>query len=187
MNKIYAFSLIEVIVVLAILLSLATIAGPSLIEFSVKLRVDSEIRQLQRLLLLARNNAINLEQNVTLCPLNKLNICTTHWHQLLSVFTDNNKNKVFEPMLNERIIQVKSAIESEDKLQYAQYRNALVYSPLGRLAIWGGNGTFKYCPKDHGTFSRGIIISVTGKAYVTSDINHDGQDENRRKKIIICK
>ena len=186
MNKIYAFTLIEVIVVLAILLSLTTIAVPSLTEFTVKLKVDNEIRQLQRLLLLARNNAINLEQNVTLCPLSTLNTCTTNWHLLLSVFTDNNKNKVFEPMLNERIIQVKSAIEAEDKLQYAKYRNALIYNPLGSLAIWGGNGTFKYCPKDHGTFSRGIIISVTGKAYVTSDMNHDGQDENRRKKIIIC-
>ena len=186
MRRIYAFTLIEVLVVLAVLLSLTNIAIPSINEFLVKLRVDNEIRQLQRVLLVARNEAINLGQNVTLCPLNTLNMCTTNWHKMLSVFTDDNKNKIFEPVFNEQLIVIKPPVKVDDKLQYAKYRNAIIYGPMGRLSIFGGNGTFKYCPKDHATHSRGIIISVTGKAYVTADSDRDGQDENRRKKIIIC-
>ncbi len=185
-NKMHAFTLIEVLVVLAILLILTNLAQPKFNQFIVKLRVDNEISKLQRMLLLARNNAVSLGRHVTLCPLNQSNTCSTNWHKVLSVFTDNNKNKTFEPNLNERIIQVKAAIATDDKLQYAKYRDALIYSPLGRLGNWGGNGTFKYCPKNHPSYSRGIVISITGKSYLTTDINKDGRDRNRRKKIIVC-
>ena len=53
------FSLIEVLVTLAVLMSLITIGVPNLINFTITLKVDSEISRLYNLLLTARNTAIN--------------------------------------------------------------------------------------------------------------------------------
>jgi type IV fimbrial biogenesis protein FimT len=180
------FTLVETLVALAILIALTSIAIPSLLQFSVSIRVDNEISKLHRLLLLARNHAVSEERYVAICPLNELNQCTQLWHGRLSVFYDDNKNKIFEPTLAETVIETKPEIRIDDKLQYAQRRNALIYSPQGRLAVWGGNGTFRYCPKNHLSLSRGIIISGAGRFYVTTDMNADGFDENRSGRIITC-
>ena len=53
-----AFTLIELIISIAVTSILVTIATPSLNEFIVQLRVDNEISQLHRMLLITRNSAI---------------------------------------------------------------------------------------------------------------------------------
>ena len=90
------------------------------------MRVDNEISLLHRMLLLARNSAINNELYVTICPLNDSNICTDNWQGQLSVFSDINKNRVYEANNDELLLKVKPAIKNNDKLQYGQRRNALL-------------------------------------------------------------
>ncbi|MCI2283147.1 prepilin-type N-terminal cleavage/methylation domain-containing protein [Colwellia sp. MSW7] len=63
------FTLIEIMVAISIVAIMTTIALPSLNTFIVKMRVDNEISELQRLLLTARNLAINTGKNTTVCPL----------------------------------------------------------------------------------------------------------------------
>ena len=70
MSKYIGFTIIETLVSLAILLSLIAIGIPNFNSFLINMRVDSEIAVLHRMLLLARNNAINSEVYVTICPLN---------------------------------------------------------------------------------------------------------------------
>ncbi len=185
-TKLNGFTLIEALITIAILISLTTIAIPSFANFTVKVRVDNEISALHRLLLLARNHAVSKERFVTICPLNSSGQCTSNWQEELSVFYDDNKNKELDIESEETLIKVKLAIKSGDKLQYAQGRTALIYAPSGRLAIWGGNGTFRYCPKDHSSKSRGIVISGAGRFYSTSDLDLDGLDENRSGREVSC-
>jgi prepilin-type N-terminal cleavage/methylation domain-containing protein len=184
--KLNGFTLIETLITLAILISLTAIAIPSFANFTVRIRVDNEISSLHRLLLLARSHAVNQERFVTLCPLNLSGQCTSNWHEQLSVFYDDDKNKIFDNASEEKLIQIKLAIKRGDKLQYAQGRTALIYAPSGRLAVWGGNGTFRYCPKGHPNKSRGIVISGAGRFYLTTDQNFNGIDENRSGREISC-
>ena len=73
MSKYIGFTLIEILVSLAILLSVLAIGIPSLNNFIVSMRVDNEIYQIRRLILLSRNSAINASTKVTLCPLDEEN------------------------------------------------------------------------------------------------------------------
>ena len=184
--KIMGFTLIETLITLAILIFLTAIAVPTFADLRIRIRVDNEITALHRLLLLTRNHAVNQERFVTVCPLTPSGQCSNEWHKTLTVFYDDNKNKALDALSAEVIIKIKSAIKSGDKLQYAQGRTALIYAPSGRLAVWGGNGTFRYCPKSHSNKSRGIIISGAGRFYLSSNQNMDGADENRSGRIISC-
>ncbi|WP_448549104.1 GspH/FimT family pseudopilin [Thalassotalea fusca] len=186
MKQTQGITLIELLICLSILAILIAIALPNYGSFLAKQRANNEIRQLQRLLLLARNQAIHNEQYITVCPLDNTLACTSEWQNELSVFFDTNKNKQLDETQGEYVIRQKDAIPSIDSLKYAKGRTALVYAPTGRLAIWGGNGTFKYCPNQYKSMAKGLIVSVTGKAYLTSDIDQDNKEENRYYAHVEC-
>jgi type IV fimbrial biogenesis protein FimT len=190
MNRYNGFTLIEVLVALAILVSLTAIGVPSLAKYTVKLKVDNEISHLYRLLLSARNSAINSGKPTTVCPLDDENNCSGDWAKSIYVFTDENDNKRFEPNDNEQIIVMKAAISIQDKLQYGKNRLGVTYTSTGHLSGWGQNGTFKYCPKNHLNQSRGIIVATSGrlyKSYQSTTGKNKGKDKNRSGIVIFCK
>jgi type IV fimbrial biogenesis protein FimT len=186
MSKTIGFTIIEVLVALAVLLSLIAIGIPSLNNFIVYTRVDNEIFTLHRLLLTARNTALTTNTRVTLCPLNEQNQCKNTWHQELSVFTDINNNKVYEPLLNEQLVALKSAIKTGDKLQYGATRIGLTYAATGHLAGWGQNATFSYCPNHHTDKNRGIVVHTSGRAYVSAKNITNNKNIRRTGALIKC-
>ncbi|SEK29983.1 type IV fimbrial biogenesis protein FimT/type IV fimbrial biogenesis protein FimU [Colwellia chukchiensis] len=179
------FTITELLIGIAIVGLLVAIASPSLNQFIVQSRVDNEVSEIHRLLLAARNSAINSGKNVTVCPL-KGTTCSTDWQQELSVFTNNAStlanNKAFDSA-NEELIKVKSKISENDTLKFSQ--NIIIFSPTGRL-VSGGNGKFSYCPKGYSDLSRGVEISLSGRVYATSDSNNDGKDNNRSGTVVSC-
>jgi prepilin-type N-terminal cleavage/methylation domain-containing protein len=178
------FTLVELMITIAIAATLMAIALPNFSSFLVQTRVDNEISQLQRLLLSARNTAINAEQTVTICPLNTSNTCDTNWHKEISVFIDIDGDKVYEAASDERIISVKGAIDTQDKLQYGQ--DSIIYTPTGSISGGVSASPFKYCPKGYADKSRGITVSTSGRSYVTSDTDTDNIDEDRAGNEITC-
>lgn len=184
-QKMYlGFTLLEVLVTIAILAIATMLALPTLNEFTVKMRVDNEISQLHRMLLLTRNTAINAEQNITICPLDNNNNCSTNWHQAVTVFKDLNKNQRYDSADNETIVQVKSAITNQDTLKYE--KSSLIYTATGNLANGSSVLPFTYCPYAFNGLARGILVSLSGRSYVTSDTDNDGKDEDRYGKEISC-
>jgi Tfp pilus assembly protein FimT len=151
--------------------------------FLVNMRVDNEISQIHRLVLTARNSAINMEQNVILCPLIG-NVCTAgQWDNELSVFIDINNNGSFEAGVD-TLLKVKSEISDGDQLIYAG-RSNLTFSPTGRITA-NANASFNYCPKDYDDMSRSVSISLSGRPYQSSDTDNDGKDEDREDNEISC-
>ncbi|MCJ8320659.1 MAG: GspH/FimT family pseudopilin [Colwellia sp.] len=187
MNKCKGFTLVELMVSIIILAVLTAIVVPNFNEFVIKIRVDNEISQLHRLLLIARNSAINANQDVTLCPLDANYHCSTDWQNQIVVFIDINDDKIFSPESNEVIIRMKPAIKIADKLQYGLTRNRIKFAPTGRTTGWGSNGTLKYCPQDFDNFSRAIVVATSGRFYPSTDLDHDGKDEKRNGSEIVCR
>jgi len=180
------FTIMELMVSVAILGIITAIAMPSLSEFRVKMRVDNEIAQLQRMVLTARNTAVNLGQNVTLCPLNGSNICINNWEGELSVFVDLDQDNIFEPgaVPAEVLIKVKRAINTADTLNYAAVTR-ITFTPTGLLAN-GLNGTFSYCPNGNNNLNRAVVVSPSGRTYQSIDTDNDGEDEERDGTAITC-
>ncbi|TYK64390.1 GspH/FimT family pseudopilin [Colwellia echini] len=178
-------TLIELMVSISITSILTSVALPNFNDFIVQLRVDNEISRISRLLLIARNNAINNQTNVIICPLDDDNKCSTNWHEELSVFIDNNGNSLFDPLDGEILITTKEAIQSGDILMYAKTRDKITYQPTGHL-FGLSNGTFRYCPKEYEEKSRGIVVARSGRFYATTDEDNDGRDETRSNVIIEC-
>ena len=177
------FTLIELMVSISVTSILAAIAIPNYGDFIVQMRVDNEISQLHRALLITRNAAINSGQRAIICPLNNGSQCTTQWQDELSVFIDSNNSKTFDN--NEKVISIRGAISTGDKLSYGKGRNKITFKPTGQLSGLA-NGTFQYCPKTHKNRARGIVIARSGRMYQSSDINNDGIEERRNYKKITC-
>ena len=177
------FTLIELMVAIAVVAILSAIALPSMNDFLIKMRVDNEISEMQRLLLTARNMAINTGKNTTVCPLTS-GACTTNWAGEISVFT-NNANTLANGnafAVNDELVKVKEAIKSGDKLQYSQI--SIIYTPDGRLLTTAAS--FNYCPNGEAARSRGIDVSVSGRSYTSSDTDNDDKDEDRVGNEITC-
>jgi type IV fimbrial biogenesis protein FimT len=176
------FTLIELLISVSIIGVLLMVALPNLSSYLVKSRVDNEISELHRLILTARNAAINSGKNVTLCPLSSGNVCGTNWQNELSVFNNTADNTKFDST-TEQVVKVRAKIATGDTLKLSQ--TSLVYSPTGRL-ISGNNSVFTYCPKDHADLARGIDISLSGRVYASQDTDNDDKDEDRSGNEFSC-
>ena len=179
------FTLIELMVAIGVIAILSVIALPSLNNFMVKMRVDNEITEMHRLLLTARNMAINTGKNTTVCPLSN-GQCTSNWQNEISVFTNNSNNIATNSSFAapDKLVKTKAAIKSGDKLQFTNA--SVIYAPSGRLLIPTVSLTFRYCPKNNADESRGIDLSISGRSYLSSDTDNDGTDEDRSGSEISC-
>ncbi len=177
------FTIIELLIGIAVVAILSAIALPALNIFAVGMRVDNEISQLHRLVLTARNNAVNVQQNVILCPLVGTACTAGQWDQELSVFIDVNNNGTYESA-TDTLLKVKNEISTGDTLTYAGNSN-LTFGPTGRITAIAAT-TFNYCPIDHDDMARSITISLSGRPYQSSDTDDDGKDEDRDNNEISC-
>ena len=184
-----AFTLVELIVTIAIVGILAVIAFPNLNQFAVGLKVEGEISELNRLILITRNTAISSGNTTTMCPLVSNN-CVNQWDKEISVFEDLNGDGVFNPpaagsTIGDVVIRVKDSININDKLQFSG-GSSLIYSPQGNLTGSTANSTFSYCPNGYTDESKGIVISALGRPYTSQDLDGDGNDEDREGNNITC-
>lgn len=175
-------TLIEILITLTIVGIASIIALPALSEYTIKTRTDAEVIELQRFIMTARNSAINSGKSVTLCPLTA-GSCTTSWQKELSIFINETDNNKYDSA-NETLVKVKSVISTGDKIKFSDGAT-LIYSPTGRLTS-GANVTFTYCPDGHSSLARGVTISLSGRAYITQDIDDDGKDEDRSGSELNC-
>lgn len=189
----FGFTLTELLMGIAILGIITAIAIPSLSDLLIRNRVDNQVTDLHRLLLTARNSAINSGKNVTLCPLTA-NTCTSNWQNELSVFINDGTtlagNKVYSNdgndnnlVSNEKIIKSKSPSKIGDTLEFDQ--TVIIFAPTGKV-IAGGSGIFSYCPSGYPLLARGVSISLSGRISVSADSDSDGRDEDRNGVDITC-
>ena len=159
------FSLIELLISLAVLTILLTGGVPSLTDVYTQYRADSSIRIIQQTLQFARNQAITLNRTVTACAVIDEK-CVQNWQVGLTVFIDTNKNSQLDD--SDKILYMTNAFNSKDIVKYN--RTAIRFQPDGLAS--GTNGTLKYCPSNPASpHSRAIVINQAGRVRFSTDDN----------------
>ena len=158
------FTLIEIMITIAIAGIIAAIALPSLNTLLVDMRVENQLSETHRLLLTARNSSINTGLSTTVCPLDSDKNCTNDWEGKISVFTNVKATGTVTTFDDDDVlIKVKEAADG-DKFQLST-AGAIIYTPTGRT-LSGSSNQLIYCPKNYTEKSNGIDVSSSGRANI---------------------
>ena len=162
MNRVYysrAFTLVELMVTIAIAAILLVVAVPSFTSFSQKRSVSLKTVQIRNALELARGLAISQKQTWTVCTVDASNSCVASDGLRLLVFRDDNDDKDFhtgEPLQQDiDINQVElklSASFGNDYIRFARNGEAL---ESGNIEACSVNQTVDY--------GRQVIFLVSGR------------------------
>lgn len=176
------FTLIELMITIAVAAIVMTVAIPSLSYFTVKLRIDNEMSQLRRLVLSARSNAVSLEENTIICPLSNTGECTADWNNEITAFADIDNNGEYTAAAD-TILKIKRETGYDDTLTYAG-QSSIAFAPTGRLST--NESTFIYCPKAENKLARALVLFPSGRSYLTSDEDDNGRDNLRNAGDVVC-
>lgn len=172
MKKLTAgFTLIELIIVVAIVGVLASLAAPSFSTMIKNNRLASNINDLTSDLALARSESNKRGRRVTVCPSTNGTSCSgaSAWATGRLVFVDLDADGTVDS--GDEILRVSSALGGNNTMVYTgpapgnTSYSFIQYRPKG---ITNTVGTFKLCDDRTGAFGRTIEVTTTGRASLTS-------------------
>lgn len=177
-------TLIEIMVVAALVAIVATLAAPSMSERIVRNRVDSYISALHQTVLVARNTAISMHKPVTVCPSLDGLRCSNNWADGHMVFIDQNGNRLMDA--EDGIQAFHQGVHSDDTLQWKAFQHKLTLQFLSTGITAHQNGSFVVCGLADPKFARAVIITKMGRPRLSQDGDGDGIHEGAEGKPLRC-
>ncbi|MEM7359537.1 MAG: GspH/FimT family pseudopilin [Pseudomonadota bacterium] len=159
------FSLLQLIITIAVAAALATMAIPSFASLLSRTQVSTQTNLLAESLMLARSHAIASQKNVHICRLNsnRKNQCTVSlsylndWSAGWMVFADENTNHNFDNA--DRVLQV---VEPGHEVSIVfNQRGRLRFFPDGRARSAG----FYLCDEQREAY-RHVLLLHTGRVRI---------------------
>jgi type IV fimbrial biogenesis protein FimT len=177
MNKQCGFTLVELMITLAIAVILLTIGVPSFNTMIKSNRLTTATNDLHAVLNLARSEAVTRGHRVTVCKSADQATCASGsgWEQGWIVFTDQNNNAAYDPGATppEILLRVHTALGSQisatGNTNIADY---ISYTAAGQSQLKTGAaqlGTVKFCDDRAGVFGKNLVISWTGRVQTVAD------------------
>ena len=169
-NKKAGFTLIELMVVLAVAIIIASVGIPSMYRLIADNRLATYTNELVADINLARSEAIKRSQRVIFCKV----ACNedADWNAGWVVFEDIDNDNVVDP--NE-VIRLHESLSNTVDIDLNIAGNRLVYNARGLLDN-GAMSTFTISDNNDEANSRRIVISMTGRA--RTEIVYDTPSES---------
>jgi len=157
------FTLLELLITVAILAIVAGIAVPSLTLLIESNRVQTQTNEFYTALVLARSEAIKRNQPVILCKSSNGSSCTTddYWEQGWIIYADENGDGDLDA--GEALIQAKEALPWGLTLRATNtnaFENEIAFRTDGTLAA---TDTLDLCVDSETSRGRTVVIAVTGR------------------------
>ena len=160
------FTLLEALVVMAVLGTLAALSAPSLMALREKHQMQSQGELFLSSLQLARSQALQRQKRVTVCLRDAGDVCTSQgsWAQGWVMFVDDNGNAVLDGQ--EQRLQVQGPAPAFLRMTgNTPVRRYVSYGPEGRSQSVSGAllfGTLRLC-KPGQSAAWELVINAVGK------------------------
>jgi type IV fimbrial biogenesis protein FimT len=171
------FTLIELMITLAIAAILVTVGIPAFTNLMIKNQLSGQIQNLYGALSFARSEAIKRGDYVSVCKSNDQSTCSGNWGDGWIVFEnkDNDipavRDDIGDPDNEEPLLRVFPALPSGYTLNTnTNFVNSVTYD---RLGMANNRGTFVFCKASDESTARAIIVIPT-RPRIATDTNGDG-------------
>lgn len=164
-------TLLELLIVLAIISISFTVVGPNINRFMAHNRISAQINQISALLYRARLHSITRQDSVTLCPATDFKNCSTNWQAPIIGFIDSNRNKVRDD--NEKLLIASQAITTTEVLKGP---NSLIR--FHDTGVSSSAATLLLCPSSKdASLAKALFLSLQGRVRISTDNDQDGIDD----------
>ena len=158
-----AFTLVELIVTISIIVILATFAFPSYLDFKAKQELNHVITLIQSLNQTAKSNAVLFHSNIIICSSSNATQCANdQWETGIIMFSDKNNNQQVD---TDEIVH--NIVDT--KLKYGSLTwnggitNTKVLTFRGDTGLPRDSfGSFFYCSQHHSSLHQRIVLPKTG-------------------------
>jgi len=178
------FTLVELLVVIALISLVANYAIPSMGKLVDNSRRHAAVSDMITLLNLARNSAITEQNTVTMCPLDETNACTHDWNtRPITVFRDPDSNRVLANSSD--IIRISQVVEGGEWDANTSNRPYFRFFATGMASYAIGN--MIWCPdsKDEHLAAQ-IVVNMGGRLRLSEDQDGDGVVEDANGNTVSC-
>ena len=148
-NKLLGFTLVELMVTIAVAAILLTIGVPSLLSIYEQSRADNNIRKIHDAFAFARNQAVSYGITVNVCPYETATSCgsTTDWSKGMRVYIDGGTDKE---------LRVIDGFNSNDLI-----KGTVTSATFSSDGLSSG-ATIIYCAGGKSAGSRSVNVSTSG-------------------------
>lgn len=180
------FTLIELVITLAIVAILAGIVAPSFIFFIKDNRLTAQMNNLIATIHMARAEAATQRSIVTLCASSDGSTCnTTSWESGWIMFTDGNNsgNGVIDG--SDELIRVQQALEGGNTLRQSGFN----FTGTGRIIfnfngfLYGdtaSSGTLTLCDDRGVNDAKALVVNISGTSRLATDDDNNGVPDDHQ-------